>query len=339
MTTRSFHKVYWHAKRHHKEAVRHFHKTHRHARRLLKSQGLELDDLRNHTVRTVGLTTIAAGALAGPMYARTVQNDASLDPHEIQKALISHQVITALGGSGTNLSVESIPLQEQSTSGDAYGPDASFANKSGLFVQKVKRIAENPGQVLAPEQEQKIEQLIQESYGIPAKAELEGIRLNATHGVIAGEQHLPLYPGDKVENHTTDPTWYLSGMVPGLPSWGYFKDSKEKVTEEDRLTEQWYGVAQTFLSPGWKENTEKYYKWYNGRKMIFINEDTGQAVIIRIKDAGPSPLLKRHFGGSPEVMDKIGYGLTRKGPIYAFFVDDPENKVPLGPVTALGGAQ
>jgi hypothetical protein len=267
------------------------------------------------------LAGIATSALVGPTYANTLQPDPALTAVPIEQQL-TNQVLRGTENPSPNTEgVVSI-----------LGPDVSLANQTGLFPSQVSNIAPNPGPVLSPEQETAVQDLIQKTYNVPAKAELEGIRLNAVYGVIAGEQHLPLYPGDKVANHTTDPTRKLTGMVPGLPAWGYFEDSKDKVTDVDREAEEYYIAAQTFLAPGWKQNVPKYYEWFHGRKMIMINPETGNAVVVRIEDAGPSPSLHRTFGGSNEVIQALGLGRIRTAPVYGFFVDDPNDTIRLGPV-------
>ena len=52
-----------------------------------------------------------------------------------------------------------------------------------------------------------------------------------------------------------------------------------------------------------------------------------------IGDAGPAVWTGKHLGGSPEVM----YYLeredgARRGPVLYFFIDDPQDLVPLGPI-------
>ena len=67
--------------------------------------------------------------------------------------------------------------------------------------------------------------------------------------------------------------------------------------------------------------------------MIAINPQNGKAVVGVIADAGPAKFTGKHFGGSPEVMTHLEliYG-KKKGKVILYFVDDPENKIPLGPV-------
>ena len=57
-----------------------------------------------------------------------------------------------------------------------------------------------------------------------------------------------------------------------------------------------------------------------------------RSVVAAIADSGPAMWTGKNFGGSPEVMDYLGGPRYKKGPVIVFFVDDPENKIPLGPV-------
>jgi hypothetical protein len=71
--------------------------------------------------------------------------------------------------------------------------------------------------------------------------------------------------------------------------------------------------------------------------MLVVNPRTGQAVVVVIGDAGPGVSTKKHLGGSPEVMHFTGLAKgPRKGAVLYYFIDDPENKIPLGPVTPEG---
>ena len=66
--------------------------------------------------------------------------------------------------------------------------------------------------------------------------------------------------------------------------------------------------------------------------MLIVNTLNGKAVVTALADAGPAAWTGKSFGGSPEVMDYLGGPRYKKGPVVIFFVDDPNNKVPLGPV-------
>jgi hypothetical protein len=63
--------------------------------------------------------------------------------------------------------------------------------------------------------------------------------------------------------------------------------------------------------------------------MVAVNPKTGAVVVGVLEDAGPAVSTGRKFGGSPEVMEELGF--SRGGSyVYMFFVDDPSDQVPLG---------
>jgi hypothetical protein len=67
--------------------------------------------------------------------------------------------------------------------------------------------------------------------------------------------------------------------------------------------------------------------------MLVVNTKTGQAIVTDIADAGPAVFTGKHLGGSPEVMYFLGlHKGSRKGPVLYFFIDDPDDKIPLGPI-------
>jgi hypothetical protein len=160
-------------------------------------------------------------------------------------------------------------------------------------------------------QEKTLEQIFKEAVGVNAKATLEGEHLNSTYGYIGAEQHLARYPGDNV-----------SDMAPGLGAWGYVPADNEK----------WYAVVQTLYLPDWNKRQPFLQNWYKYRKVLIVNTMNGNAVIADIADAGPAAWTGKQFGGSPEVMGYLGGPRYKKGPVVVFFVDDPNNQVPLGPV-------
>lgn len=190
---------------------------------------------------------------------------------------------------------------------------------------------------LNSDEEAKVAELLTKNLGISVKAEIDNKRLNKTHGLIGGEQHLYRYPGDTVQAHAKNAQdWAMyggSGIAPGLGAYGYFAPSKEAFdqTAEDR--ERYYLAVQTFLSPGFSERVGEYRDFYKFRKMLVVNPKTGQAVVAVVGDAGPAEWTGKSLGGSPEVMHELGLaGGPRKGAVVYYFVDDPEDKIPLGPV-------
>ena len=191
---------------------------------------------------------------------------------------------------------------------------------------------------LEKQEENEIVEILSKSFGFKVTAQIDNIRLNRNFGLIGGEQHLLRYPGDNLYAHadtTADWAKYGSaGMAPGLGAWGYFAPSKSEFTDIDKQREKYYLAIQTFLIPGYAENVAKYRDFFKFRKMLVVNPKTGQAVVAVIADAGPAEWTGKHLGGSPEVMDLLGLAEgPRQGAVLYFFIDDPKDQIPLGPVT------
>lgn len=189
-----------------------------------------------------------------------------------------------------------------------------------------------------------VTEILSKNFGFKLAPQIDGIRLNRNYGLIGGEQHLYRYPGDTLLYHadtTVDWAKYGSaGIAPGLGAWGYFAPSKQEFTEEDKQREKYYLAIQTFKVSGYAENVTRFRDFFKFRKMLVVNPKTGQAVVAVIGDAGPAEWTGKHLGGSPEVMDALGLAEgPRKGPVVYFFVDDPKDEIPLGPVKSQSTSQ
>lgn len=189
------------------------------------------------------------------------------------------------------------------------------------FIKSLRSILPESVRPLDRSQEKALEQAILGATGISTKATLEGEHLNTTYGYIGLEQHLMRYPGD-----------FVSYMAPGRGAWGYFAPSKSELTKDDIEREKWYVVVQTLYLPDWNKRLSYLRDWYKYRKVMVVNTVNGNAVVGDIADSGPAAFTGKQFGGSPEVMESLGGAKYTKGAVLVFFVDDPENKVPLGPV-------
>lgn len=251
---------------------------------------------------------------------------------------IRHIAATSLGGlmlmstPGFTASAPSAELVNEDQ-----GKISASTSKNALLASELLDKLPEDVEKLTPEEDETITGLIKKDLGVDVKAEIDNKRLNRTYGIIGGEQHLYRYPGDTVNSHARDARdWAMfgsSGIAPGLGAWGYFAPSKEAMTPEIEMRERYYLAVQTFLSPGFAERVAEYRDFYKFRKMLVVNPATGQSVVAVIGDAGPAEWTGKHLGGSPEVMHELGLaGGPRKGAVLYYFVDDPENKVPLGPV-------
>jgi len=193
---------------------------------------------------------------------------------------------------------------------------------------------------LSTEEEQKISEILSRNYGIKVTPELEGKRLNRNYGLIGAEQHLTRYPGDNLSSHFDSEEdaklYWQQGMAPGLGAWSYFVLSEEELTREDKDREKYYIAVQTFLSKDFNSRFSEYRDFYKYRKMLVVNPNNGRAIVADIADAGPAPWTGKDLGGSPEVMhylERVDGSL--KGPVLYFFIDDPNDKIELGPIEPL----
>lgn len=225
--------------------------------------------------------------------------------------------------------------------GAAMQPEAvkitSGEDKNMLLASKLKTMVPEEMRNLSNEEEKVVADELSNDFGMNIVSEIDNKRLNRTYGMIGGEQHLYRYPGDTLAAHARDATDHAmyggSGIAPGLGAWGYFAPSKAEFDQKDEDRERYYIAVQTFLSPGFAERVGEYRDFYRFRKMLLVNPKTGQAVVTVIGDAGPGASTGKHLGGSPEVMHELGLATgPRKGAVLYFFIDDPEDKIPLGPV-------
>ncbi|MFC1627148.1 hypothetical protein ACFL18_01155 [Patescibacteria group bacterium] len=200
-----------------------------------------------------------------------------------------------------------------------------------LLAKLLKKSLPDASRVLTDEEETELTKTIQQTLGIKAVAELDNNRLNHQVGMMGLEQHLMRYPGDKSLAGRNFPK---AGIAPGKGAWGYWASSKATLTKADIEMEQYYLAVQTLYLPDWQARVRELRDWYKYRKVLVINPDNGAAVVAVIGDAGPAKWTGKVFGGSPAVMYDLGfYPKKHKGRTIVLFIDDPDNQVPLGPVT------
>lgn len=238
------------------------------------------------------------------------------------------------------LSAPGLPLASGLTGSPTETEITGLRNKNDLLRAELLDKVPREVRPLTEEEERRIIEVLDKDLSVKVKAEIDGKRLNRTYGLIGGEQHLYRYPGDTLFAHAKSAQdWAMfgsSGIAPGLGAWGYFAPTKQQFTQEDEERERWYIAVQTFLSPGFAERVAEYRDFFKFRKMLLINPQTGQAVVTVVGDAGPASWTGKHLGGSPEVMHELGLAEgPRKGGVLYFFIDDPENRVKLGPINVV----
>ena len=206
-----------------------------------------------------------------------------------------------------------------------------------FFISDLSSVLPNHVRPLTPEEESKATQILSSHFGVTALAEMNGLRLNRSYGYIGAEQHLARYPGDAMATHFDNQAdaekYYSSGMAPGLGAWGYFVPAGQTMSEQDVMREKYYIAVQTFLSPNFASKVREYRDFYKFRKMLVVNPNNGKAVVAVIGDAGPAQWTGKSLGGSPEVMKYLERVDGRaKGAVLYFFLDDPNDTIPLGPI-------
>ncbi len=282
------------------ETRNNFSHKHREAATFLQAKGLSLGGLRAHSAKL-----LSAGMMSGALLLS-------------QPSMLSLSYLPRTELEMKNLPPERTPIPALSS--------------YGKLMDALHTILPDKPRPLERSEEKSLEKVLQETLNVPAKATLEGEHLNTTYGYIGAEQHLRRYPGDTMAEHEGDEGIKKEGMAPGLGAWGYFAKSKEALTPDLIEDEKWYAVAQTLYLPDWGTRTRYLRDWYKYRKVLIVNTDNGKAVVADIADSGPAAFTGKQFGGSPEVMNYLGGARYKKGAVLFFFVDDPNNTIPLGPV-------
>src|SRR2546430_298575 len=280
----------------------------------LRQKGVFLENLRDFSTNKVAAGTMAASLLLNPLSAAA----------NVSGQPTTHTATTQAAAAASPV------LDTQIGSAEDHGV---------LFVQSLKTSVPAGSSDLTPDQADAVSKTIQDHMGLSSSTALGGYSLNRSFGLIGAEQHLYRYPGDNILEQLHTPSEFAmyagSGIAPHVGAYGYFASSKAAMTPEAEQREKWYVVAQTFLSPQFRGSPNATAQFFKYSKFIVINPDSGQAVVGDLADAGPGEYTGKSFGGSPEVMNYLGYGGgPRKGRVIFMMIDDPNNQVPLGPITA-----
>jgi hypothetical protein len=173
---------------------------------------------------------------------------------------------------------------------------------------------------LSKGEEDVIAQALSSYFKLNLKPSLDGNRLNEVYGYVGAEQHLYRWAGDTLGQHDVQ----RSGIA---PLQGAFKDF------DNAEQEKYYVAVQLHELPTWNKDWPTLKPWYRYRKIFMYNPVNQKGIIAVIGDAGPSKWTGKTFGGSPEVMQYLHMvDGAQKGKAFILFIDDPENKIALGPV-------
>lgn len=206
--------------------------------------------------------------------------------------------------------------------------EAPKIDKSVFLIADLRNILPHDVRPLTEKEEKEIADILLRTFKFKVTAELDGKRLNRSYGIIGAEQHLARFPDDTMATHfdTEEDArkFWQSGMAQGLGAWGYTGDSNR---------EKYYIAVQTFLAPDFNKRFSEYRDFFKFRKMLVVNPSNGKAVVAVIGDSGPAEWTGKHLGGSPEIMNYLEReDGSKRGPVLYFFLDDPKDKIPLGPI-------
>lgn len=244
---------------------------------------------------------------------------------------------TAIGTSA-GLLLMGIPLQTITPPvSDPIQKEQPQVDSLTFLVNDLKEYLPSEMRPLSPGEETKVGEVLSRYTGYKVSAELQGFKLNRSYGLMGAEQHLARYPGDTIATHFDSPEqaalYTKSGMAPGLGAFGYFARSQSDFTQKDNDREKYYIAVQTFLSDGFTSRFREYMQFYKYRKMVVVNPNNGKAMVVVIADSGPAAWTGKHLGGSPEVMRYLErFDGKQRGAVLYFFVDDPDDTIPLGPM-------
>ena len=276
-----------------------FASKHPHAKSFLDEAGIDLGKVREHAAHILTAGTIGSAVLLGSPQ-DSVQNQTHYLPETVTNVLASPPV---------SISKE---------------PQVWLTSQLDVLLPVKSR----PLPHLTSQEEKMIGNIITRATKVPVAPVLEGERLNHIYGFIGAEQHLPRFEGDTISQHDS---LQEVGITKSRGAFGYFA-GKDGLTKEAIEREKYYLAVQTLYLPNWGKRAKHLKDWYKWRKMMVVNPDNGKAVVAVVGDAGPAAWTGKHFGGSPEVMYELGGKRYKKGRVLLYFVDDPDNKVPLGPV-------
>lgn len=277
-----------------------FARKHPHAKTFLESAGVDLGKIREHAAHILTAGTIGSALLLGAGETAYVDVKSNYDAESLNNILISSDFV--------------LPTE----------PSAWLVSQLDALLPVKSRPLPN----LTLQEEKIIGKVVTKATKIPVAPVLEGERLNHVYGFIGAEQHLYRFEGDSISRHDE---LQEVGIAPSRGAFGYFAD-KDGLTEEAIEREKYYLAVQTLYLPNWASRAKHLKNWYKWRKMMVVNPDNGRAVVAVVGDAGPAAWTGKHFGGSPEVMEELGGRRYKKGRVLLYFVDDPDNKVSLGPV-------
>jgi hypothetical protein len=255
----------------------------------------------------------------------------ALELHQFQTSVQqAAAAVSLIGALATNKPVDAQVFEQLAQDTD-HKADQTLAEVTqeeyDAIIAKMKGYVQQPPGHLPEQEELYLEQQLSDLLGFEVAAELEGHKLNHSIGIMGGEQHLPRFPGDTIDQHDAVRE---AGITANRGAFGWFTEGGV-LTDRAIAREKYYFAVQTLYLPDWNTNHKELKPWYAFRKMIAINPAEELAVVGVVGDAGPAQWVNKQFGGSPEVIRETKiWSKESRGRVLLYFVDDPEDTIPLG---------
>jgi hypothetical protein len=196
-------------------------------------------------------------------------------------------------------------------------------------MEKMSRMVQEPAGHLPRQEELYLEQQLTDLFGFEISAELEGIRLPHSTGVMQALPHLRRHPTDTLVNHER---CHAAGIRQVRGGFGWFTELGQ-LTPLGVLQEKYFFSVQAQFTSAWQSSPSLLKNWLKFRKMVLINPMEERAVVGCIGDLGPSEWVHYQFGGSPEtIQDGKVWSPKSRGHVLLFFINDPMNHIQLGPL-------
>ena len=197
------------------------------------------------------------------------------------------------------------------------------------IIAKMNRVLDLPPGKLEAQSALYLEQQLSDILGFEVTTQLENQELLYTSGTVAAEPHLRRTTTDTLQDHTHI---HAAGLSKHRSFFGWFS-GLPTLTDQAIMREQYYISVPLYSWPDWTENQHHLRKWYAFRKVVVCNPAEHRAVVAVVGNASATMQNRYQFGASSEVIRQGRLWSSKaRGRVIVFFVDDPQDLVPLGPI-------
>lgn len=204
------------------------------------------------------------------------------------------------------------------------------AEERRAVLEKMIATLKTPVGTLPRDQSLYLEQQVSDLLGFEVSSELDQQALPYSYGSMAALPHLKRHPQDALADHHL---LLEAGLAPRRSGFGWFTEMGQ-LTEAAFLREKYFLSLPIDLLPSWRTHAKELMEWYKYRKMVVINPYHELAIVGSVCDVGPATWRQHQFGGSPELTQQLQvWDLVTQGKVFVYFVNDPTDKIALGPVS------